>query len=76
MRRKVVWVLLWILIVGLAVTAADFPLTVSAIRIDGNVKIREGEIIDVVTFHSGMRSPRMISKRVRRRSSISVGSAR
>jgi outer membrane protein assembly factor BamA len=53
MRRKVVWVLLWILIVGLAVTAADFPLTVSAIRIDGNVKIREGEIIDVVTFHSG-----------------------
>jgi outer membrane protein assembly factor BamA len=48
-------ILAWIMMIGVATTAiaADLPLAVSGIEIEGNVKIRTKEILDVVLFHVG-----------------------
>ena len=48
-------ILAWIMMVGLATTAiaADLPLTVLGIEIEGNVEIRTKEILDVIPFHVG-----------------------
>jgi len=48
-------ILAWIMMIGLAIAAiaADLPLTVSGIEVEGNVKIQAKEILDVVPFHVG-----------------------
>jgi len=53
MRRKLLLILGFLLIIGLSVAAADFPLTVSGISIDGNVKIKTSDIVKVIGFHAG-----------------------
>ncbi|MCK4355807.1 hypothetical protein KAW44_01855, partial [Candidatus Bipolaricaulota bacterium] len=48
-------ILAWIMMIGLATAAiaADLPLTVLGIAVEGNVKIQAKEILDVVPFHMG-----------------------
>jgi len=41
------------LVVGLSVAAANFPLIVSGISIDGNVKIKTSDIVKAIAFHAG-----------------------
>jgi len=53
MRRSLVLILGCLLIVGLSVAGADFPLTVSGIAIDGNVKIKTSDIVKAIAFHAG-----------------------
>jgi len=53
MRRKLLLVLGGLLIIGLSVYAAEFPVTVTGINIDGNVKIKTLDIVKAVPFHSG-----------------------
>ncbi|MEA3239637.1 MAG: POTRA domain-containing protein [Candidatus Bipolaricaulota bacterium] len=53
MRRKLLLILGCLLIIGLSAAAADFPLTVSGISIDGNVKIKTSDIVKVIAFHAG-----------------------
>ena len=53
MRRSLLLILGCLFIVAFSVAAADFPLTVSGIAIDGNVKIKTNDIVKVITFHVG-----------------------
>ena len=53
MRRKLLLALACLLIIGLSVAATEFPVTVTGITIDGNVKIKTADIIKAVPFHSG-----------------------
>ena len=53
MRRSLLLILGCLVIVGLSVTAANFPVTVSGIAIDGNVKINTRDIVKAIAFHSG-----------------------
>lgn len=48
-------ILAWIMMIGLAIAAiaADLPLTVSGIEVEGNVKIQAKEILGVVPFYVG-----------------------
>jgi outer membrane protein assembly factor BamA len=48
-------ILAWIMMIGLATAAmaADLPLTVSGIEVEGNVEIQTKKILDVVPFHVG-----------------------
>jgi outer membrane protein assembly factor BamA len=55
MIAKRLCILAWIMVAGLATTAiaADLPLTVLGIEIEGNVEIRTKDILDVIPFHVG-----------------------
>ena len=53
MRRKVLLILGCLLLIGLSVAATEFPVTVTGLSIDGNVKIKTSDIIKAVPFHSG-----------------------
>ena len=53
MRRSLLLILGCLLIVGLSVTAANFPVTVSGIAVDGNVNIKTSDVMKAITFHAG-----------------------
>lgn len=55
MRRYVIWFIACAFLFGLAATvvAADFPITVSGIQIEGNSKIATSKVLDAVKFHDG-----------------------
>ena len=53
MRRSLLLILGCLLVVGLSVAAANFPLIVSGISIDGNVKIKTSDIVKAIAFHAG-----------------------
>ncbi len=53
MRRKLLLILGCLLIFGLSVAATEFPVTVSGVAIDGNVKIRTSDIMKAVPFRAG-----------------------
>ncbi len=53
MRSKLLFVLACLLSVGLNVFAADLPITITEIAIDGNKKIETADIMKVVPFNVG-----------------------
>jgi outer membrane protein assembly factor BamA len=53
MRRKLLFILGCLVLVGLTATATDFPVTVSGINISGNVEIKTHDIMNEIPFHVG-----------------------
>ena len=53
MRRKLLLILGCLFAIALSVYATEFPVTVTGISIDGNVKIKASDIMKAVPFHSG-----------------------
>jgi len=53
MRRKLLLILGCLFVIALSVYATEFPVTVTGIGIDGNVKIKASDIMKAVPFHSG-----------------------
>ncbi len=55
MKRSSIWITACAVLFGLATTvmAADFPITVSGIKVEGNAKITTAKILAAVKFHDG-----------------------